>query len=72
MRNFWISSQIDGRSDLSSGPRGKNGAMVTNLYVKSSGLSVQAITIDCLPTEVGNFIRVYAEGEEIWAKLFTP
>jgi len=75
MRNFWVESFIDGRKTLlASGPRGKDGEMHTVIKVKEEGNSVEAVSIVCFPTDIGNRIVVRDEtnGERIYDRVFTP
>jgi len=75
LRNFWVESFIDGRKTLlASGPRGKDGEMHTVIKVKEEGNSVEAVSIVCFPTDIGNRIVVRDEtnGERIYDRVFTP
>ena len=75
LRNFWVESFIDGRKSLlASGPRGKDGEMHTVIKVKEGGNSVEAVTIVCFPTDMGNRIVVHdsKSGERIYDRIFTP
>ena len=75
LRNFWVESFIDGRKTLlASGPRRKDGEMHTVIKVKEEGNSVEAVSIVCFPTDIGNRIVVRDEtnGERIYDRVFTP
>lgn len=75
LRNFWVESFIDGRKSLlASGPRRKDGEMHTVIKVKEEGNSVEAVSIVCFPTDIGNRIVVHdsKSGERIYDRVFTP
>jgi len=70
-----VESFIDGRKTLlASGPRRKDGEMHTVIKVKEEGNSVEAVSIVCFPTDIGNRIVVRDEtnGERIYDRVFTP
>ena len=62
MRNFWITSKIDGRkSELSGGPKANSGKMITEIRQNVQGESKIVFTIKCyangdgsLTTEIYN------------------
>ena len=48
VRNFWIEANIDGRNtDLSGGPRNKEGGMNIHVYQRNDGSIEDAVTLSC-------------------------
>lgn len=49
MRNFWIKGQVDGRnSNITGGPRNKEGGMNVSLYQRVQGESVEVVEIESI------------------------
>jgi hypothetical protein len=50
LRNFWLKASIDGRAtELTGGPRAKDGKMVASIYARDKGESVKFVEVECLP-----------------------
>jgi hypothetical protein len=50
LRNFWISTIIDGRkTKLEGGPKSKDGGLRTDIIMRENGKSKTALTITCTP-----------------------
>ncbi len=50
LRNFWISTIIDGRkTKLEGGPKSKGGGLRTDIMARENGKSKIALTITCTP-----------------------
>lgn len=48
VRNFWIDANIDGRqTELSGGPRAKDGGMTVTLKQRNKGAIVEAVRLEC-------------------------
>ncbi|KKM88320.1 hypothetical protein LCGC14_1259900 [marine sediment metagenome] len=46
VRNFWIDTRIDGRkTDLSSGPRSRDGGFLQTIYMRDRGSILAAVSI---------------------------
>lgn len=50
IRNFWISTIIDGRkTKLEGGPKSKDGGLRTDIMVRENGESKIALIVTCTP-----------------------
>ena len=48
VRNFWVDAYIDGRAtELSGGPRAKDGGMCVSIKQRSEGAITNALKIKC-------------------------
>ena len=48
LRNFWVDARIDGReTELSGGPRSKDGGLYITLYQRENGSKMEALSINC-------------------------
>lgn len=65
VRNFWVEANIDGReTELSGGPRNKEGGMVIRLYQRDEGKIEEAIKVTCKANEDGKLVAtVYVGGK---------
>ena len=59
MRNFWSTSNIDGRKTrLEGGPQSKTGGMNTVFYMRDNGCSVVACKVSCYERNGELFVEV--------------
>jgi hypothetical protein len=65
LRNFWLEGKIDGRStNVSGGPKRKDGGMSFTLYQKDRGDSTVALEVICRHNHDGSLTTsVYMPGE---------
>lgn len=60
MRNFWVTSDIDGwETLLEGGPRCKTGGMVTTFRMRDAGSFVVACKVDCWECNGELHVSVY-------------
>ena len=60
VRNFWIDADIDGRAtELSGGPRAKDGGMSVTLKQRKEGGIFTALKIECMEYDGNLLTRVY-------------
>jgi len=45
VRNFWIDLDVDGRTNVATGPRGRSGGFRQTIYINKGGESVKALTL---------------------------
>ena len=71
VRNFWVDVVVDGRqTDLSGGPRSKDGGMRAVFYVRDNGAIVKAVTVDCYTGADGQLtIAVQSESQDEYKML---
>lgn len=54
MRNFYVKGQIDGRkTEISGGPRCKNGGFTLNVYMREEGGKIEPVEIQGRALENG-------------------
>lgn len=60
VRNFWVNAEIDGqKTELSGGPRSKDGGMYIELMMRNDGGIVNVLRITCSAYEDGELrVRV--------------
>jgi len=68
VRNFWVDVTVDGRqTDLSGGPRSKDGGMRATFYVRDSGNIAKALTVDCYTGADGQLtIAIQSDGNDCY------
>lgn len=60
VRNFWVNLNVDGRSNVETGPASKDGGMWAKFLIRSNGDIADSITVDCVATSKSNLLlRVY-------------
>ena len=66
-RNFWIEGQIDGRnSELSGGPRNKDGGISVKIKQRNNKGITEAIRIDGIADSEGNLsLKVYDKDDNL-------
>lgn len=48
VRNFWVQGQVDGRrSQISGGPRARDGGLALTLYQRRKGAVETALRVNC-------------------------
>ena len=67
VRNFWIDGQVDGRqSDVSGGPRAKDGGIRVDIKQRDNGSVTDAVTIKGYADSEGNLsLRVYDKDDNL-------
>ena len=64
VRNFWTSTQVDGRSStLAGGPVDRLGGFSTTIYVRNEGCVELALTIDGYATTDGKLRLSVRDGD---------
>lgn len=54
VRNFWVNAEIDGqKTELSGGPRSKDGGMFINLNMRVNGRPVSVLHVTCAVNDDG-------------------
>jgi len=65
VRNFWIEGNIDGRkTEMSGGPRTKDGGFSLNIYQRDAGGIVKALRIEGGADDAGNLSLVVVPVEK--------
>ena len=63
-RNSWVDLSVDGRSDIGTGPRSKDGELIARFYVRDQGRVVSSVTVETRANRDGSLsLRVFAPGE---------
>lgn len=65
VRNFWIDAEIDGRkTDLSGGPRSKDGGMRITIFQREEGAISKALVINCTAQEdeLVTYVTTHSQG----------
>ena len=66
VRNFWVEANIDGRqTDLTGGPRRKDGGMEIDLYQREDGYISRPIKIKCREWDGKLITEIYVNGEKV-------
>lgn len=66
LRNFWVSCRIDGReTELSGGPRAKDGGLSIDLLQRDGGEKITAVKIRCWEDGGELVTRVEFKGETV-------
>jgi hypothetical protein len=67
VRNFWIEGFIDGRNtDVTGGPKSKEGGMTVNIYQRNCGSIEKALRIECLECNGNLRTKVFADGKCVY------
>lgn len=72
LRNFWIDASIDGRrSEISGGPRAKDGGLGVTIYQRDKGSKVTAVCVSCYEVD-GELVSSVTIGGEFVGEFRTP
>lgn len=67
IRNFWLEARIDNRkTDLTGGPRGKDGGFTLNIYMRDKGKITRPFTIYGGVTREGKLVLEISNNEEVY------